>query len=46
VSQKRETYLAQERKRLAEKGGGDSFDETVARTLRAQAARKGINYGK
>ena len=46
VSQKRETYLAQERKRLAEKGGGDSFDETVAQTLRAQAAKKGINYGK
>jgi hypothetical protein len=46
VSHKREDYIAQERKRLAERGGGDSFDATVAQTIRTQAARKGISYGK
>jgi len=35
-----------ERKRLAEKGKADSFDEKVAASIREQAARKGIVYGK
>jgi hypothetical protein len=42
LSEQRENYLATERKRLAEKGRGDSFDEKVAATIRAEAARKGI----
>lgn len=46
LSQAREEYLAAERKRLAEQGKGDSFDEKVAVSIRAQAARKGIEYGK
>ncbi len=46
LSKAREEYLAAERKRLAEQGKGDSFDEKVAASIRAQAARKGIEYGK
>lgn len=46
LNKAREDYLAQERKRLAATGKADSFDETVAQTIRAQAARKGIHYGK
>ena len=46
LNQERERYLAQERQRLAEAGKGESFDEQVAATVRAQAARKGITYGK
>jgi len=41
----REAFLVAERRRLAEAGGGDSFDEEVAATVRAQAARQGIRYG-
>src|SRR5947207_7384710 len=46
LSKKREDYIAQERKRLAENGKSDSFDAKVAQTIRDQAARKGIEYGK
>ncbi len=46
LSKEREEYLAAERKRLAEQGKGDSFDQNVAASIRAQAARKGIEYGK
>ncbi len=46
LSQEREDYLAAERKRLAEQGQGDSFDEKVAANIRAQAARKGIQFKK
>ena len=46
LSKGREEYLAQERKRLAEKGKSDSFDDKVAQTIREQAARKGIEYAK
>jgi Mg-chelatase subunit ChlD len=46
LSQVREDYLVAERKRLAEAGKGDSFDEKVAADIRAQAARKGIEYRK
>jgi hypothetical protein len=46
LSQAREEYVAAERKRLAGEGKGDSFDEKVAASIRAQAARKGIEYGK
>ena len=42
LSKERETYLVNERKRLAEQGKGDSFDEKVASTIREEAARKGI----
>jgi hypothetical protein len=45
LTKEREDYLARERKRLAEKGQSDSFDDTVARTIHNQAARKGIVYG-
>ena len=46
LSQEREDYLMAERKRLAEQGKGDSFDEKVAASVRAQAARKGIDFEK
>lgn len=42
LSQEREQFLAAERKKLAARG--DSFDEQVAVAIRAQAARKSINY--
>jgi hypothetical protein len=46
LTRERDNYLAAERKRQAELGKGDSFDEKVAASIRAQAARKGIEYGK
>jgi hypothetical protein len=46
LSKEREDYLAKERKRLAASGKADSFDDKVAETIRAQAAKKGISYGK
>ena len=46
LAKEREDYVTAERKRLAEQGKGDSFDEKVAATIRAEAARKGIAYGK
>ena len=42
----RNTFIVAERKRLAESGKGDSFDEEVSGTVREQAARKGIEYAK
>jgi Mg-chelatase subunit ChlD len=44
LSRKREAYIQSENKRLAAEGKGDAFDQKVAETLRAQAAKKGINY--
>jgi Mg-chelatase subunit ChlD len=44
LSRKREAYIQSENKRLAAEGKGDAFDEKVAETLRAQAAKKGIHY--
>ncbi|HEX8077619.1 MAG TPA: hypothetical protein VF511_07375, partial [Chthoniobacterales bacterium] len=44
VSKDRAAYIAQETKRLAAAGKGDSFDETVAQTIRAQAEKKGMHY--
>lgn len=46
LSQARDAYLAKERQRLAAAGKGDSFDEKVSQAIRAQAARKNIEYGK
>jgi hypothetical protein len=46
LSKEREEYIAAERKRQAALGTGDSFDEKVAASIRAQAGRKGIEYGK
>ena len=46
LSQEREQFIAAERKRLAAQGKTDSFDEKVAEAIRAEAARKGIEYGK
>jgi hypothetical protein len=46
LTRERENYVAAERKRQAEQGKGDSFDEKVAASIRAEAARKGIEYGK
>jgi hypothetical protein len=46
LAQEREQYIGAERKRQAEQSKGDSFDEQVAASIRAQAARKGIEYGK
>jgi len=44
LSKQREEYLTQERQRLAAAGKADSFDEKVAMTIRAQAAKKGMDY--
>jgi Mg-chelatase subunit ChlD len=44
LSKQREEYLAAERKKAAEKGRSDSFDEKVAGFIRAQGAKKGIQY--
>lgn len=44
LNQSRDDYLAAERKKQAAVKM-DSFDEQVAATIRAQAARKGISYG-
>jgi Mg-chelatase subunit ChlD len=46
VSKQRDAYLDTERKRLASAGKGDAFDEKVGETIRMQAAKKGISYGK
>jgi Mg-chelatase subunit ChlD len=46
LNKERENYLLQERKRLVANGKSDSFDDKVAQTIRNQAARKGIEYGK
>jgi hypothetical protein len=46
LTRQREEYVAAERKRQADLGKGDSFDEKVAASIRAQAARKGIEYGE
>jgi Mg-chelatase subunit ChlD len=46
LTRERDDYIAVERKRQAEQGKGDSFDEKVAASIRAEAARKGIEYGK
>ncbi len=40
----RDTYLLAERKKIAASGKGDSFDEQVSTTLRAQAAKKNIKF--
>jgi len=45
LNKEREDYITQERKRLAEKGKSDSFDDKVAQTIRDQAARKGLRMG-
>ena len=44
LSKQRQDYIEAERKRLAAAGKTDSFDEKVAQTIRAQAAKKGIQY--
>ncbi len=46
LTRAREKFVVAERKRLAAGGKGDSFDEQVAAIIRAEAARKGINYEK
>lgn len=42
----RAEHVAAERRRLAAEGKGDAFDAEVAKTVREQAGRKGIDYGK
>jgi Mg-chelatase subunit ChlD len=46
LGQKRDEFIAAERKRLVGAGKGDSFDTKVAEILREQAAKKGIGYDK
>jgi Mg-chelatase subunit ChlD len=46
LSKERDEFLVADRKRLAEQGKSDSFDEKVATAIRAQAARKNIEYRK
>ena len=46
LGREREQFLVAERKRLAESGKSDSFDEKVAASIRDQAARKGLEYSK
>lgn len=42
----RTAHVEAERRRLAAEGKGDAFDEEVARTVREQAGRKGIEYAR
>jgi len=44
LAKERDAYLQAENKRLAAEGKGDAFDEKVAETIRAQAAKKGVKY--
>jgi len=46
LSRERDNYVAAERKKLAASGKGDAFDLKVADTIRAQAAKKGIDYSR
>jgi hypothetical protein len=46
LSQDREQFLIEQRKRQVSGANADSFDEKVAQTIRTQAARKGIQYGQ
>jgi len=46
LNQERDEYIAAERKKLAASAKADGFDEQVATTIRSQAAKKGIRYGK
>jgi uncharacterized protein (UPF0335 family) len=46
LAKKRDAYLQAENKRLAAAGKGDGFDEKVAKTIRQQAEKKGINYAR
>jgi hypothetical protein len=46
LNQQRDEYLATERKKLAASAKADGFDEQVTATIRSQAAKKGISYGK
>ncbi len=43
---KRQTFVIDEKKRLAEAGKGDGFDAKVSEMIHEQAARKGIGYDK
>ena len=44
VTQKRDSYLQAENKRLAAAGKADGFDEAVAQIIRQQGEKKGIHY--
>jgi hypothetical protein len=46
LSKERQDYIDAEHKRQATAGKADSFDEKVAQAIRAQAAKKGINYSR
>lgn len=46
LNQQRDEYIGAERKKLMASATADGFDEQVAATIRVQAARKGISYGK
>lgn len=46
LNRERDDYISAERKKLAGSKKMDSFDEQVATSIRAQAAKKGISYGK
>ncbi|TAL00421.1 MAG: VWA domain-containing protein [Verrucomicrobia bacterium] len=45
LNKERDEYIAAERKKLEARGSADSFDAKVAAAIRAEAARKGIEYG-
>ena len=42
----RAEHVAAERRRLAADGKADAFDAEVAKTVRDQAGRKGIDYAR
>lgn len=46
LTREREEFIRAETMRLAASGKVDSFDSNVAEMIRAQAARKGISYGR
>jgi Mg-chelatase subunit ChlD len=46
LTKQRQAWLEQDAKQRAASGSGDSFDQKVGEAIRAQAARKGLRYGK
>jgi len=46
LNKKRIAYVAEKRKEMAEEDGVKTLDEVVAQTVRAQAEKKGYQFGK
>ena len=45
LNEKRNAYIAEERKKLAEKNKTETLDQAVIKSLRTQAAKKNYKFG-